>query len=683
MTRGGTSPDRRPAARGARRDLGVRRSAGRGGARHARLQARPDPRARPIRCPGCCASSRRQHPGVRVQGEALPWSSDEQHQFYVINLEGGSPGFDVMMLDCIWVPGVRPRRLAARPHRRSLAPDELAPYFPTRRRRRRRYGGRVWALPWNMNVGLLYYRTRSPRQVRSARRPRRTTELVRAGPTGSAPASAIRRLDGYPLAGQAVRGAGRERARGAVGQRHRAARRGRRDLPRPGARRRRRSRFLRGLIERGVSPAWMTAADEELTRRAFGDGQRDLPQELAVRDGSLRAPGLAGARPGGHRAACRAIAHGRAAASARRAARIWRVHRGTRHPDRGGRRSSRFLTSEAAAARDGGRRRALARRAQALYHDAGPRARAPGAARHRTRSRSPGGRGRSRPTTCMLSHAAPARALGGARRREDARARGGGCAAGRSGSSCATCARTRRARRGDAPPARRPAPGPARISRRRWSRSAALTVYPGRLGALALAPAPHARSSASRASPASTTIAFLAVDPRFWSAARVTLVFTRRLGGPRGRARAWPRRSLLRAQQRGRRVALGLLLLAWALPAVVTAKLFEWLYHPAAGLVNFLLGGRALNWLGDPALALPGVILADVWRTMPFVAAALLRAPPRHSGRAVRGGAGGRRRPRSAIFRRITLPLLAADPADRRCSSARSTRCAPSTSCSS
>jgi multiple sugar transport system substrate-binding protein len=30
--------------------------------------------------------------------------------------------------------------------------------------------------------------------------------------------------------------------------------------------------FLRSLIDTGVSPAWVTAADEELSRRAFGDG---------------------------------------------------------------------------------------------------------------------------------------------------------------------------------------------------------------------------------------------------------------------------------------------------------------------------------------------------------------------------------------------------------------------------
>ena len=100
---------------------------------------------------------------------------------------------------------------------------------------------------------------------------------------------------------------------------------------------------------------------------------------------------------------------------------------------------------------------------------------------------------------------------------------------------------------------------------------------------------------------------FLFTDPRFWSAARVTLVFavaSVSLEVILGLGVAL----LLWTQQLGRRLALGLLLLAWALPAVVTAKVFEWLYHPAAGLVNFLLGGRQINWLGDPALALPGLI---------------------------------------------------------------------------
>jgi len=148
---------------------------------------------------------------------------------------------------------------------------------------------------------------------------------------------------------------------------------------------------------------------------------------------------------------------------------------------------------------------------------------------------------------------------------------------------------------------------------------------------------------------------FLLSDPRFWSAARVTVVFAVASVGLEvilGLGVAL----LLWAQRLGRRLALGLLLLAWVLPAVVTAKMFEWLYHPAAGLVNFVLG-RPINWLGDPALALVGLILADVWRTMPFVAllcyARLLGIPGELYEAADVDGAG-----RAATFRLITLPLL-------------------------
>jgi multiple sugar transport system permease protein len=150
--------------------------------------------------------------------------------------------------------------------------------------------------------------------------------------------------------------------------------------------------------------------------------------------------------------------------------------------------------------------------------------------------------------------------------------------------------------------------------------------------------------------------AFLAVDSRFWSAAQTTTVFTLAsvaLEVVLGVAAALAIHTL----QRGRRVALSLLLLAWAMPAVVGAKLFEWLYHPAAGLINVALGGYAINWLGDPVAALPAVIAADVWRTMPFVAilcyARLLAIPPDVYEAAQVDGAGW-----LATLTRITLPLL-------------------------
>jgi multiple sugar transport system permease protein len=151
--------------------------------------------------------------------------------------------------------------------------------------------------------------------------------------------------------------------------------------------------------------------------------------------------------------------------------------------------------------------------------------------------------------------------------------------------------------------------------------------------------------------------AFLAVDSRFSSAAATTIIFTVTsvaLEVALGVAAALA----IHAQRGGRRVALSLLLLAWAMPAVVTAKLFEWLYHPTAGLLNVALGGgHALNWLGDPRLALPAVVLADVWRTMPFVAvlcyARLLAIPAELYEAAQVDGAG-----RLATLVLITLPML-------------------------
>ncbi len=148
---------------------------------------------------------------------------------------------------------------------------------------------------------------------------------------------------------------------------------------------------------------------------------------------------------------------------------------------------------------------------------------------------------------------------------------------------------------------------------------------------------------------------FLAGDPRFWNAARTTGLFTV-LSVALELVLGVLAALALHGQRRGRRLALSLLLLAWAMPSVVAAKLFEWLYHPAAGLFNVLLG-RPLNWLGDPHLALPAVILADVWRTMPFVTilcyARLLTIPEALYEAAQVDGAG-----RLATLGRITLPLL-------------------------
>jgi multiple sugar transport system permease protein len=152
---------------------------------------------------------------------------------------------------------------------------------------------------------------------------------------------------------------------------------------------------------------------------------------------------------------------------------------------------------------------------------------------------------------------------------------------------------------------------------------------------------------------------FLIGDNAFWNAARVTAVFTVvsvALEVALGLALALA----LHGQRRARPAALALLLLPWCLPGVVTARTWEWLYHPTAGLVNRLLApviGTEINWLGDPGTALGALIVADVWRMTPFVGLLLYARrsgiPPAVYEAAAMDGAGT-----WAVFRAITLPLL-------------------------
>ncbi|MDI6890960.1 MAG: extracellular solute-binding protein [Thermodesulfovibrionales bacterium] len=70
-----------------------------------------------------------ENPGIIVKDETLPASTDEQHQFYVINLEGKSSDFDVLSMDVIWVPEfARAEWLRDLSH--LLPEDERKEFFP-------------------------------------------------------------------------------------------------------------------------------------------------------------------------------------------------------------------------------------------------------------------------------------------------------------------------------------------------------------------------------------------------------------------------------------------------------------------------------------------------------------------------------------------------------------------------
>jgi multiple sugar transport system permease protein len=97
-------------------------------------------------------------------------------------------------------------------------------------------------------------------------------------------------------------------------------------------------------------------------------------------------------------------------------------------------------------------------------------------------------------------------------------------------------------------------------------------------------------------------------------------------------------------------------LVPWAVLTVVTAIMWKTIVDPNLGLVNQILGTNTV-WLGEEPQALIVMILADTWKTAPFMALLLLAGlqviPSEIYEAAKVDGATAWQR-----FRRITLPLL-------------------------
>lgn len=117
-------------------------------------------------------------------------------------------------------------------------------------------------------------------------------------------------------------------------------------------------------------------------------------------------------------------------------------------------------------------------------------------------------------------------------------------------------------------------------------------------------------------------------DGRFWHTLGNTAVFTIAavtLELALGLAIAL----VLNRQFWGRGLVRTVAILPWALPTAVMAVGWAWIFNDQYGVVNDLLqrlhlidGG--INWLGEPTLAMVSLIVADVWKTTPFVSVLLL-----------------------------------------------------------
>lgn len=154
---------------------------------------------------------------------------------------------------------------------------------------------------------------------------------------------------------------------------------------------------------------------------------------------------------------------------------------------------------------------------------------------------------------------------------------------------------------------------------------------------------------------------YLLQDPTWWKAVRNTFVFASvsvAIETVLGIVIALA----LDAHFRGRGLLRAAVLIPWAIPTVISAKMWGWMYHDLYGVVNaiFLKLGlieRSMAWTADPALAMAAMIAVDVWKTTPFMALltlAALQLIPHELYEASR--IDGVSAPR--VFFQITLPLI-------------------------
>lgn len=153
----------------------------------------------------------------------------------------------------------------------------------------------------------------------------------------------------------------------------------------------------------------------------------------------------------------------------------------------------------------------------------------------------------------------------------------------------------------------------------------------------------------------------LARNPLFWAALRNTFYFVL-VGGPLSVIVSLGAALLVNARLARWK---SFFRTAYFAPVVTTlvavALVWRYLYHPTYGPINYLLGKAGIgpiDWLGDPAWAMPAIIILAVWKNfgynMLIFIAGLQNIPDDLYDAADLDGANWWHR-----FRHVTLPMLA------------------------
>jgi multiple sugar transport system permease protein len=154
----------------------------------------------------------------------------------------------------------------------------------------------------------------------------------------------------------------------------------------------------------------------------------------------------------------------------------------------------------------------------------------------------------------------------------------------------------------------------------------------------------------------------LADDPVFWMAVWYTIFYTAVATAGKFLLGLWlalllnhhiPLKAFIRA----------IVLLPWIVPTVLSSIAWWWIYDPQFSIISYLLvdvlhlRSHYIDFLGAPWPARWSLIVANIWRGIPFVAITLLAglqtiSPSLYEAALLDGASGWQK------FRRITVPLL-------------------------
>jgi multiple sugar transport system permease protein len=151
----------------------------------------------------------------------------------------------------------------------------------------------------------------------------------------------------------------------------------------------------------------------------------------------------------------------------------------------------------------------------------------------------------------------------------------------------------------------------------------------------------------------------LANDRLFWIALKNTLYFTG-VSVPVTLVLALGLAALMNRKIRGIQVLRAIYFFPVTASIVAVSLLWAWMYTPDFGIINYLLsflGIPKINWLVDPRMAMPSVIIMSVWRGLGFnivVFLAGLQSIPRdlYEAADLDGATGWQQ------FWQLTVPLL-------------------------